>query len=396
MAQPQSMSALQFTVAAYNAILPIIYGAFPAIGLLANLYASGTNWIFWVIWGRGPLISFNARFFNDGPYPIGTTSNDYLGTDTQTADPILGAIAGFTDPMHGIAYSVITIPQASVTGTPKFTDFIVGRPIYDPRLDSTNGGSGSHRQDDPTTWEQSSNAALIACDYFRSTDYGLGKTPIWSTIVTAANICDDSTFPRQIFMAMDQEQSKAAWAATFLTACNCLLVEQGDTFKLVPDVAGSSLASYSHASGQIIALDGETLSSTAELPTVMEIVFSNATGYPWTEDTVRVERAGVTAGSTPYRKSTVRMPWIADVNDATSEAYQRLNKLWHRQHKFRLTLFDEGLQHEPGDIIDITFPDSGYSALLCKVSSTLPTVDGWELTCAAESASAYNHTAVVP
>lgn len=42
---------------------------------------------------------------------------------------------------------------------------IKGRKVYDPRLDSTNGGTGSHRVNDETTWEWSDNPVLCAHDY---------------------------------------------------------------------------------------------------------------------------------------------------------------------------------------------------------------------------------------
>lgn len=42
---------------------------------------------------------------------------------------------------------------------------IKGRKIYDPRLDTTKGGSGSHRFDDPSTWAWSNNPVLQIFDY---------------------------------------------------------------------------------------------------------------------------------------------------------------------------------------------------------------------------------------
>lgn len=73
---------------------------------------------------------------------------------------------------------------------------VEGKPIYDPRKDSTyvGGGSGSQRLDDPTTWEYSTNPALCIYDYLR--DDVLGN-PVPNdeinveSIVTAANICDE-------------------------------------------------------------------------------------------------------------------------------------------------------------------------------------------------------------
>lgn len=66
--------------------------------------------------------------------------------------------------------------------------------LYDPRKDSTQaGGSGSHRYDNPTTWEFSRNLALIRLDHLTK-PYG-GKLsyadmymPGW---MNAADVCDE-------------------------------------------------------------------------------------------------------------------------------------------------------------------------------------------------------------
>lgn len=48
-------------------------------------------------------------------------------------------------------------------GRPKFGFVLKGGRRYDPRKDSTVGGSGTHRRDDPSTWEWSENAEV--CRY---------------------------------------------------------------------------------------------------------------------------------------------------------------------------------------------------------------------------------------
>lgn len=47
------------------------------------------------------------------------------------------------------------------TGIPELKFILKGAKLYDPRLDSTNGGSGSHRWSDKTTWAYSGNPALF-------------------------------------------------------------------------------------------------------------------------------------------------------------------------------------------------------------------------------------------
>jgi hypothetical protein len=54
-----------------------------------------------------------------------------------------------------------------------------GVKLYDPRLDSTNGGSGSHRMTDPTTWAFSENQRLACLDWITWKD---GYNKSWDRI----------------------------------------------------------------------------------------------------------------------------------------------------------------------------------------------------------------------
>lgn len=80
---------------------------------------------------------------------------------------------------------------------PTLTAEIDGIKCYDPRKDSTNGGSGSHRYTDELTWEWSSNPALCASTYsiMKVSDGGEGIPPaniVWSSVAAAANVCDET------------------------------------------------------------------------------------------------------------------------------------------------------------------------------------------------------------
>lgn len=85
----------------------------------------------------------------------------YDGTQT-VADPFLVSILG-TDPNrpydssrvgNGISYVIMTsvVNDTLFNGIPTFKFTLKGPPLYDPSQDSTNGGSGSHRWDNPATW----------------------------------------------------------------------------------------------------------------------------------------------------------------------------------------------------------------------------------------------------
>lgn len=74
-----------------------------------------------------------------------------------------------------------------------------GMLLYDPRKDSTqSGGSGSHRYDDPDTWEFSANLALMRLDHLAQPFGGkLGYSrmymPEW---MNAADVCDQQVTNR--------------------------------------------------------------------------------------------------------------------------------------------------------------------------------------------------------
>lgn len=80
------------------------------------------------------------------------------------------------------------------TGFPSVTAIVRGKKVYDPRLDSTNGGSGTHRADTASTWAYSDNPALCAVDYLRDgLGFGCASTEIdWPSVIAAANVCDES------------------------------------------------------------------------------------------------------------------------------------------------------------------------------------------------------------
>ncbi|UJW87950.1 phage tail protein [Devosia sp. SL43] len=109
--------------------------------------------------------------FRDGAGKDRMWWRDYTGVQT-VADPLLLAKFG-ADPdrpwlsdmiFRGVAYSIVTSLVnrelfASAVPAPMFDER--GIHMYDVRKDTTAGGSGSHRLDDPATWEWSDNPIVI-------------------------------------------------------------------------------------------------------------------------------------------------------------------------------------------------------------------------------------------
>ncbi len=125
--------------------------------------------------------------------------NLHHGAATQTADPMLVAsMPNWTTDhkLNGVAYIACHFgydKEGIWSGVPQLTVQVRGKKVYDQRLDSTNGGSGSQRVADATTYAYSDNPALCFQDYIINNEYGKGIPTSkinFTTFATAANTCD--------------------------------------------------------------------------------------------------------------------------------------------------------------------------------------------------------------
>lgn len=127
----------------------------------------------------------------------------FLGTATQAASTELVSESGgkwtSAHQLKGICYLYVRLEYDTQvfgqTGLPNISAIPRGKKVYDPRLDSTAGGSGAHRIATPSTWAWSENAALCTADYLRDAIYGLvataAQTPAAESII-AANVSDEA------------------------------------------------------------------------------------------------------------------------------------------------------------------------------------------------------------
>lgn len=114
----------------------------------------------------------------------------HLGESGQNVDPELNqAFAEITNDhrCRGIGLIVVKMehdPEKFPQGAPQsVTALIDGALVYDPRKDSTNGGSGTHRRENPSTWEFGSGALAI------------GRNPalIWRWFNSGGSVHNDKT-----------------------------------------------------------------------------------------------------------------------------------------------------------------------------------------------------------
>lgn len=123
----------------------------------------------------------------------------HLGSDTQTVNTYLSGIKptewDSSHRLRGCAYLVVTLDLEDPRfqgGPPNLTCRVKGKKLYDPRLDSTNGGSGSHRYATPSTWAWSDNPALCTRDWIVG-QYGMAHDNadiLDAFTIAAANACD--------------------------------------------------------------------------------------------------------------------------------------------------------------------------------------------------------------
>ncbi|MGY5775583.1 carbohydrate binding domain-containing protein [Rhizobium sp. LEGMi135b] len=135
-------------------------------------------------------------------------------------------------------------------------------PLYDIRRDSSVGGNGGHRWADPSTWEPSTNPAVMIYNLARGVYYG----PEWvyggqnigafclpaTNWMAAANACDASVpldgggsepaFRAGYDVQCDQEPLDAV--SELLKGCNGRIAEVGGIFKMLVGTPGAAVYSF--------------------------------------------------------------------------------------------------------------------------------------------------------
>lgn len=121
----------------------------------------------------------------------------FLGAPGQTVDTVVQGLIPAWDASHtmtGVAGLVVILDyNEDVFQTEVEVSAVIrGATVYDPRKDSTNGGSGPHRLTDPNTWEWSETPPLLIAN--AAMNPVLGRQPStavnWTDVAAAANVCD--------------------------------------------------------------------------------------------------------------------------------------------------------------------------------------------------------------
>jgi len=146
--------------------------------------------------------SSDTNYYKDGASLISVQS--FYGLDNQSVSSLLDESTNWDSnyKLSGVAYVAFkfTWNQDAFSSLPDVKVTLKGKKIYDPRLDSTKGGSGSHREDTTSTWTYSDNSALILLDYLRNARYGKGLPNSafetnYDSFKSSATLCETQVTP---------------------------------------------------------------------------------------------------------------------------------------------------------------------------------------------------------
>ena len=203
--------------------------------------------------------SADTNFYKDGASLISVQG--FYGLDNQSTSSLLDESTNWDSnyKLSGVAYVAFkfTWNQDAFNGLPDVKVTLKGKKIYDPRLDSTKGGSGSHRESTSSTWAYSNNSSLILLDYLRNSRYGKGlPTSAFETnydsFKSSANTCDTQVTPYTTGTAisllttnavLDSSQKVIDNVKELLTPMKAIFTYTQGKYKLIIEDSGVSVLS---------------------------------------------------------------------------------------------------------------------------------------------------------
>lgn len=280
---------------------------------------------------------------------------------------------------------------------------VAGAPMYDPRLDSTQGGSGSHRADDQTTWAWVSddvgrNPALqllwyllgwriqnpVTREWKLALGLGIPKERIDITsFIAAANLCDEpvalaggGTEPRYRSDGILSEGDDPSLVyENLLATMNGSLRDAGG--RLALDVLHNDLGS------PVIDLGPDDVIGEFEwnqTPAIDQIYNAVRGQYVDASDAGLYQLADYPDVSIPSRDGIDRPTRLALPMTQSASQAQRLAKAYLQRSQYPGTFTADFLASawrcQVGRIVRLTFPALGFSAKLFRVVEHMIRFDG--------------------
>jgi hypothetical protein len=274
-----------------------------------------------------------------------------------------------------------------VTGPLGLKFVVKGMALYDPRKDTTVGGSGSQTFGNLNSHTWTDNLAVIAYNILRgvrvknsdasiTTIFGVDDTPAsalpLSNWFAAMNACDNvggllgGTMKGGAEIAVDTPPLDAITA--ILKSCNGRLTECGGIYKLFIDNPGAAVATITDA--DILSTSDETFDPIAPLVQKINHITGSYTRAGQWVTTVAPPRVNATSLAASGRKvsADLNAPWVQAGNQM-----QRLMKMMlaeaGRERHHTIPLSRAFFALEPQDVIAWTSTRNGYSAKLFRIDT---------------------------
>jgi hypothetical protein len=319
----------------------------------------------------------------------------FYGLDSQSVSSLLDESTnwGSNHKLSGVAYLAFKFKwnQDAFSSLPEIKVVLKGKKIYDPRLDSTKGGSGSHRQDTASTWTYSNNSALCLLDYLRNSRYGKGLPNSsfetnYDSFKTSANICDTQVTPYtsapsdidlfETNIVLDTEQKVIDNVRELLNPMRAIFTyTQGKYFLIIENTGSSQLSLNKDNIIGGIKIFGEK-KNTKYNRVIGTFVNPDK---EWQEDTITYPPADDSALPVGDQHATL----LAEDNGTLLEGnftFQGITNPYQAEELCEIILrrsrnalavevmvTSEALNLTIGDLVDLTYTTGGFSSKLFRI-----------------------------
>jgi len=339
--------------------------------------------------------SGDANYYKGGESLISIQT--FFGLDNQSASSLLDETTNWTSDhkLSGLAYVALRFKwnQDAFNGLPEVRVTVRGKKIYDPRLDSTKGGSGSHRQDTASTWAYSANSSLVLLDYLRNSRYGKGLPndafeTNYDTFKTSANTCDTQVTPYsgatsdinlfETNAVIDSEKKVLENVRELLVPMRAIFNYTQGKYKIIIEGSGSSqlLLTKDNVVSEV-KLQGESKSEKynrviGTFTNPEKDYQSDTVSFPPFDDSaLPVEDQHATMLSDDNNTLLERSFDMLQVTSPyqAEEICENILKRSRNNLKAEVTVTSEALNLSIGDIVTATYDTAGFSAKPFRVMS---------------------------
>ncbi len=283
---------------------------------------------------------------------------------------------------RGCAFAVVTFRYNTEKfgGLPAVLFEMLPMKLYDPRKDSTNGGSGAQRWTDRSTWEPTDNNAVIIYNLIRGIYYGdewvyggqnlaAFRLPP-SNWIAAANECDrlvdnaaggqEKQFRCGYEVRLDMEPLSVI--DDLRQGCSGRVAEVGGTFKMLVGAPGAAV--YSFSDDDILVTEDQ---SFEPFPSLAETHNGIEATYPEPEEKWASKDAPARYSSTLEAEDGDRR--LLTGVDFPAVPFGRqvqalMKALIEEERRFRVHLFHlppDAFPLEPNDVVSWTSTRNGYA-----------------------------------